>query len=120
MSRRPAGEAPRSDLRYVVTLQTSDTPMPVRLPAGLTIAGVSVFRSRSMEDGRERFRLHLGYFASPTDAEMVLASVRPHYPTALIDGAPVESSGSLDDTMNTAFSLVRGAVARLVIEALGV
>jgi hypothetical protein len=114
MSRRPTGGTSRSGLRYVITLQTSGTPMPVRLPAGLTIAGVSVFRSRSMEDSRELFRLHLGYFESPTDAETVLASVRPHYPTALIDSVPVESSGSLDDTVNTAFSLVRGAVARLV------
>jgi hypothetical protein len=114
MSRRPVGGTSRGGLRYVVTLQTSGTPMPVKLPAGLTIAGVSVFRSRSMEDSRELFRLQLGYFESPTDAEAVLASVRPHYPTALIDSTPVEDSGSLDDTINTAFSLVRGAVARLV------
>lgn len=114
MSRRPAGETPRSGLRYVVTLYTSSMPMPVKLIAGLTFAGVSVFRSRTVEDGRERFRLHLGYFGSESDAAAVLASVRPYYPTALIGSVPAASSGSLDDTINTEFTLVRGALVSLV------
>jgi hypothetical protein len=114
MSRQPAGEMPRNGSRYVVTLYTSSMPMPVKLVAGLAFAGLSAFRSRTVEDGRERFRLHLGYFGSATDAEAVLASVRPHYPTALIASVPGDSSGSLDDTINTSFALVRGAVAQLV------
>ncbi len=88
--------------------------MPVRLAAGLEFAGLSVFRSRTIEDGRERFRLHLGYFSSGSDAESVLAEVRRYYPSALVTSVPEATSGSLDDTMNTAFTLVRGAVARLV------
>jgi len=114
MSRGPTGELPRGSVRYVVTLFSSSLPMPVKLTAGLAFAGVSAFRSRAVQDGRERFRLHLGYFGSEADAASVLACVRPHYPAAVIGSVPAESSGSLDDTINTAFSLVRGAVAQLV------
>jgi hypothetical protein len=114
MSSPSTDATPRGGPRYVVTLQTSSMPMPVLLARGLVFSDLSVFRSRTVEDGRERFRLHLGYFGSITDAETVLAQVRSRYPTALVTNAPVESSGSLDDTMNTAFTLVRDAVARLV------
>lgn len=88
--------------------------MPVKLAAGLTFPGHAVFRSRTIEDGRERFRLHLGYFGSPTEAAAVLVEVRPYYPSAIVASEPAAISGSLDDTINTAFSLVRAAVARLV------
>jgi hypothetical protein len=100
--------------RYVITLATSSMPMTVRLPPELQLPGLSVFRSRSIEDGRERFRLHLGYFDSRPRAEAVLQKVRAAYPSALVASAPGGDSGSLDDTINTAFTLVRGAIAELV------
>ncbi len=114
MSRPTTDATAGGSARYVVTLQTSSLPMPVLLARGLAFAGVSVFRSRTVEDGRERFRLHLGYFRTATEAEAVLAQIRSRYPTALVASLPVDSSGSLDDTINTAFSLVRDAVARMV------
>ncbi len=60
MSGQPAGETPPTGLRYVLTLCTAGLPMPVKLLAGLVFPGLSVFRSRAVEDGRDRFRLHLG------------------------------------------------------------
>jgi hypothetical protein len=114
MSIRSTDATARTGPRHVLTLQTSSVPMPVKLAAGLTFPGLAVFRSRTIEDGRERFRLHLGYFGSATDAAAVLVEVRPYYPSALVASEPAASSGSLDDTINTAFSLVRAAVARLV------
>ena len=114
MSSSSTDAAARGGLRYVLTLCTSSVPMPVSLVPGLRLPGLSVFRSRTVEDGRERFRLHAGYFASPVEAEAVLAAIRPHYPTALVASVPAAASGSLDDTLNTAFMLVRGAVAQLV------
>ena len=114
MSTRTTESTGRSSPRYVLTLHTSSVPMGMTLAAGLAFPSLSVFRSRAIEDGRERFRLHLGYFGSVTDAESVLVAVRAHYPSALVTSVPAASSGSLDDTMNTAFTLVRGAVARLV------
>ena len=114
MDDRAADGASRRDERYVVTLCASSMAMPVRLPRGLEIQGASVFRSRAVEDGRERFRLHLGYFDSIGAAREALIQVRDYFPTALVGSAPPEQSGSLDDTLNTDFSLVRGAIARLV------
>lgn len=114
MNRRPADGLPRNGYRYVLTLFTSSLPMPVKLAADLAFPGIATFRSRTVEDGRERFRLHLGYFDALADAEQALATVRAHYPTALVAGVPPTNSSSLDDTVNTAFTLVRGAVARLV------
>jgi hypothetical protein len=114
MTSRPADAPSRTGDRYVITLATSSMPMLVRLAPELQFPGLAVFRSRSVEDGRERFRLHLGYFDSAARAEQVLVKVRPAYPTALVTSAPPAASGSLDDTINTAFTLVRGAIAQLV------
>ena len=100
--------------RYVITLFTSDVPMAIRIAPALQIAGLSVFRSPSVEDGEVRFRLHIGYFATHESAEQVLEQVRPHYPEAFVSDMPIVVSGSLDDTLNTSFSLVRHAIARLV------
>ncbi|MBS0375688.1 MAG: hypothetical protein JSR73_14005 [Proteobacteria bacterium] len=107
----PGGE------RFVITLVTSSLPMPVKLAAELDFPGFSVFRTRTVEDGRERFRLHLGYLRSMTEAQTVLAALRTEYPSAMISALPAAPSGSLDDTLNTAFSLVRGPVAALVPSA---
>jgi hypothetical protein len=112
-SRRPGDEAPRGD-RYAITLCTSTTPMPVDVAMDLALPGSSVFRSRVVEHGRESFRLHLGYFTSAANAEAALGKVRAHYPTAFVTAAPALDSGSLDDTINTAFTLVRSPVAELV------
>ena len=113
MTRRPADVA-RSGDQFVITLFTSSMPMPLKLAAGVALPGLSLFRSRTVDDGRERFRLHLGYFESRASAEEVLAKLRAAYPSALITREPGAGSGSLDDTINTAFTLMRGATARLV------
>jgi hypothetical protein len=88
--------------------------MPLRVVPELALPGLAVFRSRAVEDGRERFRLHLGYFETRAGAEEVLAQVRAYYPSALVTGEAGAGGGSLDDTVNTAFTLMRGPVARLV------
>jgi hypothetical protein len=46
------------------------------------------FVSRQREDGRERFRLHMGYFASQDEAESLLGAVRDVYPAAWAGPAP--------------------------------
>ena len=114
MNRRPTDATARSGPRYVVTLHTSSMAMPVTLVAGLAFPGMSAFRSRAIEDGRERFRLHVGYFDSAAEAEAALVKLRPHYPSALVATEPADSSGSLDDTMNTAFTLLRGGMALFI------
>jgi hypothetical protein len=44
--------------------------------------------SRRREDGRERFRLHMGYFESQQDAEQMLGAVRDIFPAAWAGVAP--------------------------------
>jgi hypothetical protein len=46
------------------------------------------FVSRRFEEGRERFRLHMGYFATLAEAEEWLAVVREIYPGAWAGEAP--------------------------------
>jgi hypothetical protein len=112
------GSAPESELdasqTYVITLCSSSVPMPVHVPFVHDLVCFSVFRSRSVEEGRLRCRLHLGYFDSQERAREALRVVRRHYPAAWISPEPSGSSGSLDDTMNTAFTILKEARARVV------
>jgi hypothetical protein len=109
-----ADDAPHGIGLYAINLDSSSAPMPLNVPFRHELVGFSVFRSRSVEDGRERFRLHLGYFESKPRAEEALAVVRKYYPAAWISRAPGKNLSSLDDTFNTEFQLVRTAYARVV------
>src|ERR1700726_465730 len=102
---------------YVINLESSSIPMPLTVPFRHELVGFAVFRSRSFEHGRERFRLHLGYFESAQRAEEALTVVRKHYPAASISAAPATNLGSLDNTLNTEFRLLRTAYARVVTPA---
>lgn len=117
MTNRPAGEYRGDGELYVITLCTASLPMVLRVPFVHELVGFSVFRSRTVEDGRERFRLYVGYFDSATRAHEALAVVRKHYPSAWISCAPRSGLGSLDDTMNTAFRMIRRATASVVAPA---
>src|ERR1700694_4760337 len=85
---------------YVINLGSSSMPMPLTVPFRHELVGFTVFRSRSFEHGRERFRLHLGYFESEQRAEEALTVVRKHYPDAWISAAPATNLGSLDKPVN--------------------
>ena len=102
---------------YVINLDSSSIPMPLTVPFRHDLIGFTVFRSRSFEHCRERFRLHLGYFESERRAKEALPVVRKHYPDARISAAPATNLGSLDDTLNTEFRLLRTAYARVVTHA---
>ncbi|MGH8315703.1 MAG: hypothetical protein ACRETU_11205 [Steroidobacterales bacterium] len=99
---------------YVINLDSSSQPMSVDVPFRYELIGYTVFRSRAVEGGRERFRLHLGYFESAQRAEEALTVVRKYYPAACISAAPLENLGSLTDTLNTEFRLIRTSYARVV------
>jgi hypothetical protein len=115
---RPANDdGPRDIGLYVINLDSSSMPMPLTVPFRHELVGFTVFRSRSFEYGRERFRLHLGYFESAGSAEEALSVVRKHYPAAWISAAPESQLGSLDNTLNTEFRLLRTAYARVVTRA---
>jgi hypothetical protein len=92
---------------HVITLVSSTAPLPLRTPTAPELAGLAVFRSRRIEDGRERFRLHLGYFPSAAAATRVLPIVRRNYPAAFVAIAPQSNLGSLDDTARMRFRILQ-------------
>jgi hypothetical protein len=114
MTATPAEQTVGDGSLYVITLCTASLPMVLRVPFVHELEGFSVFRSRRVENGRERYRLHLGYFDSAARAHEALAVIRRYYPSAWISSAPRTSLGSLDDTMNTAFRMIRRATARVL------
>ncbi len=101
-----AGDADSGAL-FIVTLTSSTTPMALEVPSMAELAGLAVFRSRKVEDGRDRFRLHLGYFESVGAAQAVLPAVRQHFPAAWIGPAPQSGMGSLDDTSVAQFKFIK-------------
>src|SRR6186713_933530 len=82
---RPTGAAKGG---YVINLTSSTTPMALSQPKDPTLAQYTFFVSRRREDGRERFRLHMGYFETMAAAEEMLAVVREVYPSAWAGEAP--------------------------------
>jgi hypothetical protein len=73
---------------YVINLTSSTTPMALSQPKDPTLSQFTFFVSRRLEDGRERFRLHMGYFESLQAAEEMLSVVREVYPSAWAGEAP--------------------------------
>jgi hypothetical protein len=73
---------------FVINLCSSTTPMALTQPKLAELKRFSFFVSRRLEDGRERFRLHMGYFDSLLQAEELLSVVREIYPGAWAGEAP--------------------------------
>ena len=114
MNKPVADDTPANGILYVITLCSTSVPMPLQVPFVHELDGFSVFRSRGIEDGRERFRLHVGYFASQARAIEALAVVRRHFPAAWVATAPGGDQSSLDDTLNTSFRVIKSAHAGVV------
>ena len=73
---------------FVINLSASTTPMALAKPTSPELARFTFFVSRRREEGRERFRLHMGYFPSRAEAEQMLEIVRDVYPAAWVGDAP--------------------------------
>jgi hypothetical protein len=67
---------------FVINLCASTSPMALAHPSAPELKRYTFFVSRQREDGRERFRLHMGYFGSQVEAEKMLEAVRDVYPAA--------------------------------------
>lgn len=73
---------------FVVNLCSSTTPMALAHPQTPELKKFTFFMSRRREEGRERFRLHMGYFATLAEAEEWLNVVRDIFPGAWAGEAP--------------------------------
>lgn len=98
VERRLGGVGP-----FVINLHASTAPIdvPAKSPAGSEQA--RLYRIQRVDDGRVRYRLRLGPFATEDEAEAVLAKVRLEYPCALL------LTAAADDLH--AIALVRGKTA---------
>jgi hypothetical protein len=56
---------------FVLNLCSSTTPMALAQTDMPELRRFTFFVSRRFEEGRERFRLHMGYFATLAEAEVV-------------------------------------------------
>ena len=97
----------QSQVLHVITLISSTVPIALPVLSAPELSGAAIFRSRRIEDGRERFRIHIGYFTAAADAEALLPIVRETYPWAFAGPAPQTYLGSLDDTSKSLFTIVR-------------
>jgi hypothetical protein len=82
-------EAPAANVQpFVLNLCSSTTPMALAQTDLPELKRFTFFVSRRFEEGRERFRLHMGYFATLAEAEEWLSVVREIYPGAWAGEAP--------------------------------
>src|SRR5690349_16428023 len=91
LARTGAGEpaAPGANAGpFVLNLCSSTTPMALAQTDLPELKRFNFFVSRRFEEGRERFRLHMGYFATLAEAEEWLGVVREIYPGAWAGEAP--------------------------------
>jgi hypothetical protein len=73
---------------FVINLCSSTTPMALVHPHAPELKRFRFFVSRRLEDGRERFRLHMGHFETLEEAEDWLSVVRDIYPGAWAGETP--------------------------------
>src|SRR5215470_16126665 len=86
---RHAAEQPQGAAGpFVLNLCSSTTPMALSNPEQPELKRFSFFVSRRFEEGRERFRLHMGYFSTLAEAQEWLGAVRDIYPGAWAGEAP--------------------------------
>src|SRR5579871_4683817 len=84
----PMTRAAPSRNRFVINLCSSTSPVALTRPDHAGLKRFTFFVSRRREEGRERFRLHMGYFESQEEAERLLDIVREIYPGAWAGLAP--------------------------------
>jgi hypothetical protein len=76
----PTGEAGTS--LFLINLCASMAPVQLTSKTLPGLENYRLYQVTRVEDGRTRYRLRLGFFATEAEAEDVLAKVREQYPTA--------------------------------------
>jgi hypothetical protein len=91
---QPVQEAPRlgGEGPFVINLSASTAPISIPAKAFAGCSDAHVYQIQVTEDGRTRYRLRLGPFATEDEADAVLAVVRDTYPGALTATASASDS----------------------------
>jgi hypothetical protein len=77
---KPSGDD--STPLFLINLCASMTPIQLASKALPGLESYKLYQLTRVEDGRTRYRLRLGFFATEAEAEEVLVKVREQYPTA--------------------------------------
>jgi hypothetical protein len=85
---RPVAPMNAAGTSFVINLCSSTSPVALAPPDHAGLKRFTFFVSRRREEGRERFRLHMGYFETQEEAEKLLDIVREIYPGAWAGMAP--------------------------------
>jgi len=82
---QPVQEAPRlgGDGPFVINLSASSAPVSIPTKAFAGCSDAHAYQIQVTEDGRTRYRLRLGPFATEDEADAILAVARDTYPGAL-------------------------------------
>jgi len=91
---------------FVINLCASTTPVTLAHPASAELKRFTFFVTRRREEGRERFRLHMGYFDTLAEAEAMLEAVRDVYPAAWAGPAPESRAPANRTATRAAMSVV--------------
>lgn len=85
--------ASAGERRFVINLCSSMSPFTKSdLPNLPILKRHSVFTTHTVEEGRDRYRLHLGTFRTEADALLTLSKIRRSFPTAWVVQTSAHSS----------------------------
>lgn len=92
------GHAVAQQGRFVINLCSIATPIPIPQPRSSHLMKYRFFVSQCWEEGRRRYRLHMGYFPTVAAAQKWLDILRKIYPSAFVSDAPADQLDPLSNT----------------------
>jgi hypothetical protein len=84
--------------RFVINLCSIAAPIPIPQPRAAQLSRYRFFLSQSWEEGRRRYRLHMGHFPTVAEAQKWLDILRKVYPSAFVSEAPADELDLLSNT----------------------
>jgi len=118
---QPVQEVPRlgGDGPFVINLSASTAPISIPTQPFAGCSDAHVYQIRVTEDGRTRYRLRLGPFATEDEADAILAVVRDTYPgalTATAAASDLRAIGSIQAKVDSRQSTTRKPTGTAVTE----
>jgi hypothetical protein len=109
---QPVQEAPRlgGDGPFVINLSASTAPISMPTQAFTGCSDTHVYQIQVTEDGRTRYRLRLGPFATEDEADAILTVARDTYPgalTATAGASDLRAIGSIQAKVDSRQSAAR-------------
>ena len=84
--------------RFVINLCSIAAPIPIPQPRASQLTRYRFFLSHCWEEGRRRYRLHMGHFPTVAEAQKWLDILRRVYPSAFVSEAPADQLDLLSNT----------------------